>query len=404
MSDYNFDFNELNVRDIDIDILKKLPEDFAVKYKLLPFGINKENLLIATSGESNMEIQSKLKLICKMNVLLIQCKDTLLEMLIEDAYRFLSFNRAVEALKDEIVKENEKTKSVDIKDEDAGAPAVTIVEYIIDSAIRQRASDIHIEPEEEEVRIRYRIDGDIIEFTRVLTEIYNAVTTRIKVISNMDISEKRLPQDGKCQWCSTGKYYDLRLSSIPTLFGEKFVIRVLDKSTYFCNLDMIYEDHEQRTLVKRILANSGGIILATGPTGSGKSTTLYAMINELNNRKVNITTIEDPVEYTMKGINQINVNTKAGITFASGLRSVLRQDPDIIMVGEIRDEETALIALRAAITGHLVLSTLHTNSAVGTINRLVEMGVKRYLLTDALKAVISQRLIRKICERCKISY
>jgi Type II secretory pathway, ATPase PulE/Tfp pilus assembly pathway, ATPase PilB len=228
--------------------------------------------------------------------------------------------------------------------------------------------------------------------------------TRIKVVAGMDISEKRLPQDGKFQHCCKDSILDLRVSSLPTIYGEKLVLRILDRKMEYCNIEKLYESIEQRKLIKKILLRSSGIILATGPTGSGKSTTLYAMLNELNRKSVNITSIEDPVEYTISGINQINVNTKSGISFAVGLRSILRQDPDVIMIGEIRDEETAAIAIRAAITGHLVLSTLHTNDAVGTINRLAEMGIERYLLADALIAVISQRLVSKICCSCRIEY
>lgn len=404
MMDADFEIKELNIRAIDLNILKKLPEDFAVKNKLLPFKIYEGSLFVAVSKTDNNEILLKLKLICKMDVHLVKCEEGLLVTLIEEAYGYLSFENSVEALKYEIETEEEKTKPVEARDEEGDAPAVVIVNYIIDNAIHMRASDIHIEPEDKRVRIRYRIDGSLMEFAEVPLKIYNALITRIKVLCNMDISEKRVPQDGKYKHFKYDRYFDLRISSIPTIYGEKVVIRILDKSTAYCKLETIYEDLNHRKLIKEILNHNGGIILATGPTGSGKSTTLYAMINELNNKNVNITTIEDPVEYTMGGINQINVNTKAGITFASGLRSILRQDPDIVMIGEIRDEETAKIAIRAAITGHLVLSTLHTNSALGTINRLVEMGIPRYLLADSLRAVISQRLVRKICNKCKVAY
>ncbi len=400
----DFSFSELDIRTIDVNILRRLPEDFALKNKLLPFKIYEEKLYIAFGKDQSNELLSKLKLICRIEVCLVKCEEDILQVLVDNAYKYLTFRNAIINLESEFTTKDDSKKNTETESDENGAPAVIIVDYIINSAVKVGASDIHIEPEDNEVRVRYRIDGELIQFYNIPMGVYSSVITRLKVLCNMDISEKRLPQDGKCHHCYLQKYLDLRVSTIPTIFGEKFVIRILDKNNFYCSLENIYDDEKQRKRIKTLLNSHGGIILSTGPTGSGKSTTLYAMINELNKNNMNITTIEDPVEYTMKGINQINVNSKLGLTFAAGLRSILRQDPDIIMVGEIRDEETALIAIRAAITGHLVLSTLHTNTAMGTINRLVEMGIQRYLLADALIAVISQRLIRKICSSCKAAY
>ena len=280
-------------------------------------------------------------------------------------------------------------------------PSVRLVDSIIKEAIPYRASDIHIEPFEKTVKVRYRIDGDLQERAEFPTTAYSAISARIKIMSGMDIAERRIPQDGRINLVVGGKEYDFRISSLPTMFGEKFVIRVLDRSSFnFSREDLGFTDAENEMLDK-MLTRPHGIILLTGPTGCGKSTTLYSFLKEINKPNVNIVTVEDPVEYVMAGINQTQVNVKANMTFAIALRSILRQDPDIIMVGEMRDEETAEIAVRAAITGHLVFSTLHTNDAPGSITRLQDMGVEDYLVADSLVGVIAQRLVKRLCPACK---
>ena len=288
------------------------------------------------------------------------------------------------------------------KEEDViNNPAVRLVDSIIKEAIPYRASDIHIEPFDKTVRVRYRIDGDLQTRAEFPIESYPAICARLKIMAGMNIAERRTPQDGRINLIVSGKEFDFRVSSLPTVYGEKFVIRILDKTSFnFTRTDLGFTE-ASNAVIDKILAKPNGIVLLTGPTGSGKSTTLYAFLKEVNNNSVNIVTVEDPVEYTMSGINQTQVNVKANMTFASALRSILRQDPDIIMIGEIRDEETAQIAVRAAITGHLVFSTLHTNDAPGAVTRLEDMGVADYLIADALVGVIAQRLVKRLCPACK---
>ena len=283
----------------------------------------------------------------------------------------------------------------------ANAPAVRYVDSILEEAVKIHASDIHIEPSEDKVVVRYRIDGDLYEQSSFDMSFFPAISTRVKILSDIDIAEKRIPQDGHITKFIEGEKCDFRVSTLPTIHGEKFAIRILDKKVFSLSLAELNFSKEADETIRKILHHPHGIILLTGPTGSGKTTTLYSFLRELSKPNVNVTTIEDPVEYSMESINQIQINNKAELTFASALRSILRQDPDIIMVGEIRDEETAQIAIRAAITGHLVLSTLHTNEAPGAITRLIDMGVPSYLVSDAIVAVISQRLLKKLCPHCK---
>ena len=284
------------------------------------------------------------------------------------------------------------------------APVVRLVNVIIVQALRQRASDIHIEPQETRVRVRYRIDGALYVVMTPPAHIHAAIISRIKIMAEMDIAERRLPQDGRIQLKVESKEIDLRVSTIPTVFGEKVVMRILDKSQTLVSIEKVGLIAENRIRFESLLTKPYGIVLLTGPTGSGKTTTLYTILNKLNSTESNIITVEDPVEYQLAGISQVQVNVKAGLTFANGLRSFLRQDPDIIMVGEIRDEETARIAIHAAMTGHLVLSTLHTNDAAGAITRLVDMGIEPFLVSSSLIGVIAQRLIRILCDKCKQPY
>ncbi|MDD4291282.1 MAG: GspE/PulE family protein [Clostridia bacterium] len=310
---------------------------------------------------------------------------------------------AVEMSKTDIVGQIVEQKEADDQTLESvnSAPTVRLVDSIIKEAIPLRASDIHIEPYETTVRVRYRIDGVMQERTTFPISTYSAITLRLKILCGMNIAEKRIPQDGRILMNVGGKDYDFRASSLPTVNGEKFVLRILDKDAFaFTRVNLGFTDNENK-MIDGFLAQPHGIILLTGPTGCGKSTTLYSFLGEVNKPDRNIITVEDPVEFTMHGINQVQVNTKANLTFAAALRSILRQDPNIIMIGEIRDEETAQIAIRAAITGHLVFSTLHTNDAPGSISRLLDMGIEPYLLSDALVGVIAQRLVRRLCPICK---
>ena len=267
-----------------------------------------------------------------------------------------------------------------------------MIEYLFKNSVEMRASDIHIEPYEKEIRIRYRIDGELTTINTLGIESLAPLITRIKILANLNIAEKRIPQDGRIITKFGNTEVDLRVSILPTVNGEKVVIRILNRSSYKVGKDRLGLSEENLRKLNNIISNPHGIVLVTGPTGSGKSTTLYTILSELNSSNVNIVTVEDPVEYTLDGINQVNVNKKAGLSFASGLRSILRQDPDIIMIGEIRDEETAQIAIKATITGHLVLSTLHTNDAPSSITRLVDMGVEPYLVASSVVGVMAQRL------------
>ena len=299
-------------------------------------------------------------------------------------------------------KENELAEQEDMYSEDINnSPIVQLVKNLIDQAVLQRASDIHIEPMERQIRVRYRIDGTLYEKATYSTKLLPALSARIKIIGGMDITEKRKPQDGRITQVVNRMEYDIRASIIPTVFGEKIVLRIASKNALTRDKAQLGLNDRDLKLFDHIVKNPNGIILVTGPTGSGKSTTLYTALNELNTSQVNIITVEDPVEANLDGVNQIQVNPKANLTFASALRSILRQDPDIIMIGEIRDKETAQIAVQASITGHLVVSTLHTNSAASTITRLIDMGIDSYLIADSMVGVIAQRLVRRLCPACR---
>lgn len=279
--------------------------------------------------------------------------------------------------------------------------AVKFVNELLELAVKKNASDIHIEPLEEVTRVRLRIDGLLCNVVEVLRTNHSSIVSRIKIICGMDIAEKRLPQDGRVEVEVSGRKVDLRVSTLPVINGEKVVIRLLEKSQKLLQLEALTFSESNLKIYKQLINSPHGIILLTGPTGSGKSTTLYATLQELNDETKNIITIEDPVERTLEGINQIAVNNKAGLTFATGLRSIVRQDPNIIMVGEIRDGETAKIAVQAALTGHLVFSTLHTNNAIGAVTRLLDIGIEPFLLAAALRGVVAQRLVRTICPYCE---
>ena len=292
---------------------------------------------------------------------------------------------------------DEEETETDVSD----APIVQLVRSLIEQAVRQRASDIHIEALESKVRVRYRIDGALYEKMVYDNSLLPAISTRIKIMGGMDISEKRKPQDGRMSVVVDRREYDIRISSIPTVHGEKIVMRISSKLNLTRDIKELGLDPEEQEILQHMLSKPYGILFVTGPTGSGKSTTLYTALSALNKESVNIVTVEDPVEADLEGINQIQVNNKVDLTFASALRSILRQDPDIIMIGEIRDQETGSIAVQASITGHLVVSTMHTNNAVGTLNRMADMGIARYLIADAIVGVIAQRLVRRLCPHCR---
>jgi len=370
------------------------------KYSFVPIYVaNDGTMIVATSDPNNVQMQS----------IIGAYYDSKVEYVIVEKQKIENFFNSYQAnlsTKDALsdISQSLQIQKVKIDQDETyvqNAPAVKFVDSVIREAIPLRASDIHIEPNEDDVVIRYRIDGDLIEWNKFPVASYPEISARIKILSGIDIAEKRIPQDGRILMNINGNEINFRVSTLPTIYGEKFVIRILDNKLFSYNLKELNFSKKSYNVIDKVLKHPHGIILLTGPTGSGKTTTLYAFLRELNDGKKNIVTIEDPVEYAMGGINQVQVNKKANLTFASSLRSILRQDPDIIMVGEIRDEETAQIATRAAITGHLVLSTLHTNDATGAVIRLADMGIPQYLVGDALIAVISQRLVKKLCPHCK---
>lgn len=388
------------------DVARSIPKEVAQKYSAVPIFMRGDMLVVAMSDPLNMFAIDDICFITQKKIQPAVATKEQIERAIEIYYSKQDTDQAIEELKREYTSASAEThrQELELDDDVQAAPAVRLTNSIINQAIATHASDIHLEPFENYVTVRYRVDGVLFESNRIPQNLYSAVSTRIKIMAGMNIAEKRLPQDGRIELEIKGRAYDFRVSTLPTVFGEKIVIRVLDRTTFDFTRDKLgFTEHENR-LMDKIVRMPYGIVLLTGPTGSGKTTTLYSMLSEVNTPDKNIVTIEDPVEYMLAGINQVQVNMKSGLTFAAGLRSILRQDPDIIMIGEIRDEETAQIAVRAAITGHLVLSTLHTNDAPGAITRLVDMGVEPYLAADAIVAVIAQRLVRKLCQACRTTY
>lgn len=388
---------------IDNEAVKLITENLAKRHTLLPIRLDNDSLYVAMADPLNIFAIEDVAIYTGKQVQPVLSRE-------EDIKRFVNkYYGKQEALKaaEEFKKENKifkLDKNIKAQEDDVQGPIVKLVNAIFEQAINQRASDIHIEPFENEVKIKFRIDGILYEIMKVEYELHAPLTARIKVIGNMDIAEKRIPQDGRTSFEIYDKEYDMRISSLPTVFGEKIVIRIADKREFLKdkrNLGFLEHDLRQ---YERLISSPHGIILVSGPTGSGKSTTLYTALRELNTGDRNIITVEDPVESTIYGVNQVEVNAKAGLTFASALRSILRQDPDIIMIGEIRDRETAEIAVRAAITGHLVLSTIHTNDAPSSVTRLLDMGIEAFMINSSLIGVIAQRLVRKICPYCKTEY
>ncbi len=398
---------EIDMLDIDRQLFNLFSFDFMKKHKIVPVKFDKNGtLIIATGKPLSMSAMSAIaaQFSCKCDYILVP--PVQIDRYVDSISAVQSTSLAINDLNSEktekrIQEIGKLEAGVSKEDEVINNPAVRLVDSIIKEAIPFRASDIHIEPFEKNVKVRYRIDGDLQDRVEFPIEAYSAICARIKIMSGLNIAERRVPQDGRINLVIGGKEYDFRVSTLPTVFGEKFVIRILDKTTFhFTRADLGFTEEESK-IVDKMLKRPHGIILLTGPTGCGKSTTLYSFLKEVNNPLVNIVTVEDPVEFTMHGVNQTQVNTKANMTFAVALRSILRQDPDIIMIGEIRDEETAEIAVRSAITGHIVFSTLHTNDAPGAIVRLEDMGVEDYLVADALVGVIAQRLVKKLCPACK---
>ncbi len=385
----------------DTDIIKLVPEKLARKYLVIPYKIDRNKLIIAMRDPANMDALEDIKMASGMEIGFVLATSAAINDAIEKYYANVKAQKMAEDMSQEDQSAAAQAAN-ELEDRVDSAPIVKMLNTLVQQAFVTHASDIHIEPFRDTVIIRMRIDGALQEYMRISPSAHKSLITRIKILSNMNIAEKRIPLDGRFDYTFEGELIDIRVSTLPTTYGEKAVLRLLGTAmgsdVKLTDLGMLPENAEK---FMRVCEAPNGVVLVTGPTGSGKSTTLYTVLQDLNKPTVNVTTIEDPVEKKVFGINQVQTNHKAGLDFASALRSILRQDPDIVMIGEIRDNETADIAMRAAITGHLVLSTLHTNDAVSTIARLIDMDVPPYLVAAAMNGVLAQRLVRKLCPKCK---
>lgn len=396
---------DLNTINFDRKAITLIPQTLCEKYILIPFGFDNNRIKVALADPLNIFAIDDVAISTGFEIESYISRKKDISKFIGIYYSSQQVNNAAMQLTKESTKatKNSRTTAEDINEVNS-APAVKMIDYMFKNSVEMKASDIHIEPFENEIRIRYRIDGKLQTINTLGIESLGPLVTRIKILAGLNIAEKRIPQDGRIMTNVDGKEIDLRVSVLPVVNGEKIVIRILNTGGAILRKKQLGMSEDNLKRLERIIANPHGIILVTGPTGSGKSTSLYSILRELNSNDINIITVEDPVEFTMNGVNQVSVNEKAGLTFASGLRSILRQDPDVVMIGEIRDEETAEIATRAAITGHLVLSTLHTNDAPSSIVRLVDMGIKPYLVSTSVVGVMAQRLVRRICSNCKEEY
>ncbi|ANA39270.1 type II secretion system protein GspE [Geobacter anodireducens] len=399
---------EIGDNEADAALLTRLPLAFARGRLILPLRERDGRLLVVSGNPADLSAIDEVRGVYGMEVeLAAATPDTVLGA-VNHLYARLgsSAQEVVEELEGEdlSVIATELAEPKDLLDLTDEAPVIRLLNSILSEAVKERASDIHIEPYERELEVRFRIDGILYRKLAPPKVVQEALVSRVKIMAGLNIAEKRLPQDGRIRVIVAGRDVDIRVSIIPTFFGERVVLRLLDKQKGLISLENIGLSEGGVRAMERLLARTSGIILVTGPTGSGKSTTLYAALNRLNSPEKNIITIEDPIEYQVKGIGQIQVNPKIELTFAQGLRAILRQDPDIVMVGEIRDAETAEIAMQASLTGHLVLSTLHTNDSATAIARLVDMGIEPFMVASSLSAVLAQRLVRRICPHCRESY
>jgi type IV pilus assembly protein PilB len=399
-------FVELAEYKVDMLSAALLPADFAKRHTVLPLGRDEERRLVVAvelRDLQNLTLKDDLVRLTKANVFLVLATNSDLEQKIVQVYR--AENELAELagnLADVAESDGDDLSALTEVSEDG--PIVRFVNLIISQAISDRASDIHIEPSEHFMRVRYRIDGVLHESQKAPRSIQQGVISRLKIMSDINIAERRIPQDGRMSVTQNGKKLDLRVATLPTMWGEKVVMRILDNSNTKLGLDDLGFSEENYMRFRESFTKPYGMILVTGPTGSGKSTTLYATLNQISKPEVNVITVEDPVEYVLPGINQVQTNVKAGLTFASALRSILRSDPDIVLIGEVRDHETAQIAIEAALTGHMVLTTLHTNDSPSAITRLIEMGIEPFLVGSAVDCVLAQRLTRRLCRKCKEAF
>ena len=388
---------------IDTDTIKLVPEKLARDKNIIPLFRISNTLTVAMGDPEDIITIDELRLKTGFDIETVLATDSAIRSAIEQYYGVTgSMEDVLEAIdKHKLIKLPDNVSAKVLEDLAQEAPIVKFVNLLIMEAVKSRASDIHIEPEEDSLRIRFRIDGFLHEISSPSKNMQAAIISRIKVLSKMDIAEKRKPQDGQLQMCIETRNIDVRVTSFPTVFGENVVLRILDKANVILELSQLGFVKEVLATFQELIKQPNGIMLVTGPTGSGKTTTLYAAIQTINSEERNIITLEDPVEYHLPRIRQSQINPKAGVTFAAGLRSILRQDPDVIMVGEIRDLETVDIAVQAALTGHLVFSTLHTNDAAGTISRLLDMGAEPFLVSSSVIGILAQRLVRAVCPKCK---
>ena len=390
------------------ECVNKLPINFAKRYQLLPVQRSGDAVVVATADPSQLGPLDDVRLLLHAPVRVVVAPGMVILEAINRIYDAASNTASdlMEGLDEDrlemMATDFEETQ--DLLDADEEAPIIRLVNSVLFQAVKDRASDIHIEPFERDLTIRFRIDGILYDIISPPKRFQPVIISRIKIMAGLNIAEKRLPQDGRIRIKLAGKEVDIRVSTVPTAFGERVVMRLLDRSATILRLDELGLNGHKLDLVDSLIHQSHGIILVTGPTGSGKTTTLYAGLSRINSTDKNIITIEDPIEYQLHGVGQIQVNPKIELTFAGGLRSILRQDPDVIMVGEIRDPETAKIAIQAALTGHLVFSTLHTNDSCGAITRLIEMGIEPFLVASSVIAVMAQRLLRRVCPSCRIPY
>ena len=403
-------YEALDGKGVDQAIISRIPINFAKKYKLVPIEEKEDGFIVATDDPINIQPLDDLRILLGLDIEPVIVSEKEILSTINRCYEQAanSPEEIIQDMNDEdsnkILSELEEAETEDLLDATSEAPVIKLVNLILSQAIKSRASDIHIEPYQKDLRVRYRIDGVLYSILSPPKRYQPAIISRIKIMAKLNIAEKRLPQDGRIRIKIADKDIDIRVSVIPTAFGERVVLRLLDKSAFLLDLENLGLSHDRLEIIFRLIRGAHGIVLVTGPTGSGKTTTLYAALSKINSSDKNIITIEDPIEYQLGGIGQIQVNTRIELTFANGLRSIVRQDPDVILVGEIRDAETAEIAIHAALTGHLVFSTLHTNDAAGAITRLIDMGIEPFLASSSLSAVVAQRLVRLICKECKEPY
>lgn len=401
----NIPYIDLETAEIDPTVIKYVSEKVARTRKVIPISVSGNELRVAMADTLDFQTIDDIKIFSGMQVIPVLATSQAIDIALGRYYRGAEqAEKALQELRQDDTDDTAQSFDASSADVDS-APIVRIVNSILTEAVNMKASDIHIEPFEDEVRVRIRVDGDLNEIMQLPKSTLSGIVTRIKIMAELNIAETKRPQDGSVKLkMDDRRLINMRISFLPTVFGEKTVIRLMNGSAGILDKSEIGLSPFNMAQIERLLKISEGIILLTGPTGSGKSTTLYSMLKDFNTIDRNIITLEDPVEYQMFGINQVQVNTQVGMTFASGLRSILRQDPDIIMLGEIRDEETAEIAIRSAITGHIVLSTLHTNDTVSSVSRLVDMGIQRYMVTSAVAGIVAQRLLKRICPRCAETY